>query len=70
VAKRPNFAKPVLTREDLAELQQRLSQMSVWRYRISIGLRTSGAGLDENHFPTAQSLQELVQAWKQMRGWR
>jgi hypothetical protein len=29
VAKRPDFSKPVLSREDLAELQRRLSQMSV-----------------------------------------
>ena len=29
VAKRPDFAKQVLSREDLAELQRRLSQMSV-----------------------------------------
>jgi hypothetical protein len=25
--------------------------------------------LDDDHFPSARSIQELVQAWKQMRRW-
>lgn len=54
VAKRPDFSKQVLSREDLAELQRRLSQMGVTGvqdfYRTRLACR-----FDENHFPSARA---------------
>jgi hypothetical protein len=69
VAKRPDFAKQVLSREDLAELQRRLGQMSVTAVQDFYRTAYLGCRLNEGHVPSARSIQELVQAWKQMRGW-
>jgi hypothetical protein len=69
VAKRPDFAKQVLSREDLAELQRRLSQMSVTAVQDFYRTAYLSCRLEEERFPSARSVQELVQAWKQMRGW-
>jgi hypothetical protein len=69
VAKRPDFSKRVLIREDLAQLQRRLSQMSVIAVQDFYRTAYLTCRLDEGHFPSARSIQELVQAWKQMRRW-
>ena len=70
VARRPPPADEVLSPTDLAELKQRLSMMGVSAvqdfYRSAHAVCRIGPG----HFPSARAIQELVQAWKQMRKWR
>ncbi len=70
MARRPQPAEEVLSRKDLAELQRRLSMMSQTAvedfYRSALMVCRIGSG----HFPSARAIQELVQAWKQMRKWR
>jgi hypothetical protein len=68
--KRPDFADEVLSRDDLRELRRRLSQMSVTGvesfHRAAHYRCRYGAG----QVPSARSIQEVVQAWKQIRRWR
>jgi len=68
MARRP--ADEVLSRKELTELQRRLSMMSPTAvedfYRSAHMVCRIGPG----HFPSARAIQELVQAWKQMRKWR
>ena len=70
MARRPWPADEILTRKELADLQRRLSMMSVTAvqdfYRSAHLVCRIGPG----HFPSARAIQELVQAWKQMRKWR
>jgi len=70
MARRPRPADEVLRRKDLAELQRRLSMMSVTAledfYRSAHMVCRIGPG----HFPSARAIQELVQERKQMRKWR
>ena len=70
MARRPRPPDEILTRKELVELQQRLSMMSTTAvedfYRIAYNVCRIGPG----HFPSARAIQELVQAWKQMRKWR
>jgi hypothetical protein len=70
MARRPRPPDEVLSRTDLTELQRRLSMMSVTAvqdfYRSTYFVCRIGPG----HFPSARAIQELVQAWKQMRKWR
>ena len=70
MARRSRPPDDVLSRKDLAELQRRLSMMNVTAvqdfYRSAHFVCRIGPG----HFPSARAIQELVQAWKQMRRWR
>jgi hypothetical protein len=70
MARRPRPPDEVLNRKDLAELQLRLSMMGQMAvpdfYRSVHFVCRIGPG----HFPSARLIQELVQAWKQMRKWR
>jgi len=70
MARRPRPPDEVLSRKDLAELQLRLSMMGQTAvqdfYRSVHFVCRIGPG----HFPSARAIQELVQAWKQMRKWR
>jgi len=70
MARRPPPTDEVLSRENLAELQRKLSMMGVTAvqdfYRSAHFVCRIGPG----HFPSARAIQELVQAWKQMRKWR
>jgi hypothetical protein len=70
MARRPQLPDEVLSPKDLAELQRRLSMMSVTAvqdfYRSAHFVCRIGPG----HFPGARAIQELVQAWKQIRKWR
>ena len=73
MARRPDFSKreEMFTREDLKELNENLAHLSMpaildfyqdayRRCRI----------INSGTFPTARAVQELVQAWKQLRKWR
>jgi hypothetical protein len=69
MARRPRSPDDVLSRTELAELQRRLSMMGQTAvqdfYRTAHMVCRIGPG----HFPSARAIQELVQAWKQMRKW-
>jgi hypothetical protein len=70
MARRPRGPDEILTRKELADLQHRLSMMGTTAvqdfYRSAHNVCRIGPG----HFPSARAIQELVQAWKQMRKWR
>ena len=73
MARRPNPEKreEILTREHLDELAQNLSNLSTnaildFYQRAYRDCRIINSGT----FPPARAIQELVQAWKQLRKWR
>jgi hypothetical protein len=70
MARRPRPPEEILTREDLAELQQRLSMMSVTAVQDFYRYTHNTCRIFPGHFPSPRAIQELVQAWKQMRKWR
>ncbi len=70
MARRPLPTDEVLSRKDLAELQRRLSMMSVTAVQDFYQYTHSACRIFPGHFPSARAIQELVQAWKQMRKWR
>ena len=70
MARRPRPADEVLTRKDLAELQRRLAMMSQTAVQDFYQYAHSACRMGPGHFPSARAIQELVQAWKQMRKWR
>ena len=67
MARRPRPPEEILTRKDLAELQRRLSMMSITAVQDFYQYAHSACRIFPGHFPSAKSVQELVQAWKQMR---
>jgi len=73
MARRPDFWKreDILSRQDLKSLADRLGQMrqSVVREFYDRAYRECRI-VNNSTFPTARALQELVQAWKQLRKWR
>jgi len=70
MARRPPPADEVLSPTDLAELKQRLSMMGVSAVQDFYRSAHSVCRIGPGHFPSARAIQELVQAWKQMRKWR
>jgi hypothetical protein len=71
MGRRPEFAKDVvLSEEELKELQRRLSLLSASHVEDFYREAHRECCLQENRFPPARSIQQLVQAWKQLRKWR
>ena len=70
MARRARIADEVLSRKDLAELQRRLSMMSQTAVQDFYQSTHLVCRIGPGHFPSARAIQELVQAWKQMRKWR
>ena len=70
MARRPRPPDEILTRKDLAELQRRLSMMSPTAVQDFYQSAHMVCRIGPGHFPSARAIQELVQAWKQMRKWR
>jgi hypothetical protein len=72
MARRPNLEKEqVWSREDLKEITQRLSFLSQSAVREFYDRAYRECRIINSHaFPSARSIQELVQAWKQLRKWR
>jgi hypothetical protein len=70
MARRPRPPDEMLSPRGLAELQQRLSMMSITAVQDFYQYTHSACRIYPGHFPSARSIQELVQAWKQMRKWR
>jgi hypothetical protein len=73
MARRPDFDKKedVMSREDLNALAENLAHLSMQAlldfYQHSY---RSYRIINSSTFPTPRALQELVQAWKQLRKWR
>jgi hypothetical protein len=70
MARRPRPPEEILSRKDLADLQRRLSMMSVTAVQDFYQYTHSACRIGPGHFPSARAIQERVQAWKQMRKWR
>jgi hypothetical protein len=70
MARRPRPPEEILTRKDLAEIQQRLSMMSVTAVEDFYQYTHNTCRIGPRHFPSPRAMQELIQAWKQMRKWR
>ena len=72
MARRPEVPSPkdVLSKDDLGELQRKLSQMSVTGLQDFYRTAYYRCRLEGEQVPQARAIQELVQAWKQMRKWR
>jgi hypothetical protein len=71
MARRPNFPKDeVLTEKELEELQRRLALLSPSHVEDFYRESHRECCLHDKRFPAARSVQQLVQAWKQLRKWR
>jgi hypothetical protein len=73
MARRPDLAKreEILSREHLDELADNLSHLSMSAILDFYQRAYRDCRIVNSHtFPSARALQELVQAWKQLRKWR
>jgi hypothetical protein len=59
--------RDALTREQLASLQRRLATMSITGVRDFYFGAYLRCRLDGDEVPSARAIQELMQAWKQLR---
>lgn len=73
MARRPDFGKreDMMTREDIRFLNESLAKLSMhsvldFYQRAYRDCRI----INGSTFPTPRAIQELVQAWKQLRKWR
>ena len=69
MARRPRPPGEILSRNDLVELQRRLSMMSQMAVQDFYQRAYMVCRIGPGHFPSPRAIQELVQAWKQMRKW-
>ena len=72
MARRPDPSKSeeVLSREDLTALGNSLAHLSVSAVRDFYERAYNRCRMTGRDFPPARAIQELVQAWKQLRKWR
>jgi hypothetical protein len=71
MARRPNFEKErVLSREDIEQLRHNLAHLSMEAVRGFYERAYRDCQIIGRHFPTPVAIQQLVQAWKQLRKWR
>jgi hypothetical protein len=70
MARRPRPPEEILSQQDLAELQTRLSMMSTTAVQDFYRYTHNTCRISLGHFPSPRAMQELIQAWKQMRKWR
>jgi len=73
MARRPEIGKKeeVWSREDLKEIMHNLSLLSEHGVREFYERAYRECRIINSHtFPSARAVQELVQAWKQLRKWR
>lgn len=72
MARRPDFGKrdEILSREDLRALRDSLAHLSLSHVQDFYRRAYEQCRLSGRDFPAARSIQELVQAWKQLRKWR
>ena len=60
----------ILSRSELADLQRRLSMMSVTAVQDFYRAAHNRCQLDYGHFPSAKQVQEFVTVWKLLRKWQ
>lgn len=72
MARRPDFGKQdeILSEEDLKDLRYSLALLSLGHVQDFYKRAYERWRLTSREFPRARSIQELVQAWKQLRKWR
>ncbi len=72
MARRPDFNQheETLSREDLKGLSQSLAHLSVSAVRDFYERAYLKCRITGRDFPQPRAIQELVQAWKQLRKWR
>jgi hypothetical protein len=72
MAQRPDINKreDILSREDLHALGQSLAHLSMNAVRDFYERAYNRCRITGRDFPPARAIQELVQAWKQLRKWR
>src|SRR5246127_1199595 len=67
----PNKGEEIWTREDLKKIMRNLSLLSEHGVREFYERAYRECRIISSHtFPPARAVQELVQAWKQLRKWR
>jgi len=69
MARRPQPEED-LSQKEINTLRERLQMMSGTAVQDFYRGAHLACGIGPGHFPTARNIQELVQAWKQMRKWR
>jgi len=69
MARRPQ-SEAVLSPKELCALRERLQMMSGTAVQNFYRGAHLACRIGPGHFPSARNIQELVQAWKQMRKWR
>lgn len=73
VARRPDFRnrnEDVLSPADLKQMREGLSRLSIEAVRHAYQTAYARCRMVNDHVPSARSIQELVQAWKQLWMWR
>jgi hypothetical protein len=70
MARRPRVEERILSAEDLKQLQENLARLSESGVRELYLRAHRECALIGGHFPDPVSIQQLVQAWKQLRKWR
>jgi hypothetical protein len=71
MARRPDLRpEEILSRDDLKALANNLAHLSLEGVRGFYERAYQECRITNRDFPPARALQELVQAWKQLRKWR
>jgi hypothetical protein len=71
MARRPELGKEkIWSREELKEIAQNLAHLGMNGVREFYERAYRECHLTSRDFPPARAVQELVQAWKQLRKWR
>jgi hypothetical protein len=73
VARKPDIRSrevDVLSPADLKEMREGLSRLSIEAVRHAYQTAYARCRMVNDHVPSARSMQELVQTWKQLWMWR
>ena len=73
VARKPDIrsrGEDVLSPVDLKEMRERLSRLSIEALRHAYQTAYARCRMVNDRVPSARSIQELVQTWKQLWMWR
>jgi hypothetical protein len=71
MARRPDFREDeIMSREDLKEIRERLAHLNMDAVRHAYQTAYARCRMLNDRVPSARSIQELVQAWKQLWKWR
>jgi len=71
MARRPQIRNDeIMTRNDLKELQNGLARLSLDAVRHAYQTAYARCRMVNDRVPSARSMQELVQVWKQLWKWR